>query len=155
MKRASFIALLLVFTLLVGAQNSKNIVTWSFSMKETATDSIFELHITATIQSGWHLYSQTQPPEAIAIPTSILINPNFFLVYQGKIKEVGKLEHFHDKQLDIKADQYSKTVTFIQRIKVKAKIKTSVTGTIEFQVCNDEKCLPPTEEKFDVKISSL
>ena len=30
----------------------------------------------ATIQDRWHLYSQTQPDDAIAIPTTFTINNN-------------------------------------------------------------------------------
>ena len=50
----------------------QNPVTWNYTAKKIA-DKKYELHLTATIQSNWHLYSQTQPMEAIAIPTSITI----------------------------------------------------------------------------------
>ena len=49
--------------------NAQSPVSWTFSSKKIA-DKTFELHLTADIQSGWHLYSQEQPEDAIAIPTS-------------------------------------------------------------------------------------
>ena len=70
--------------------------------------------MTATVGKGWHLFSQTQPEDAIAIPTTFTITSNPIIEVIGKIKEDGKMEKFHDSQLDISANQYSKTVNFIQ-----------------------------------------
>jgi thiol:disulfide interchange protein DsbD len=44
-------------------------VSWTFTAKKTA-DKTFEVHMTATIQKSWHLYSQNQPEDAVANPTS-------------------------------------------------------------------------------------
>ena len=49
-----------------------NPVSWSFTSKKI-TDKTYEVHLTATMQSGWHLYSQVQPEDAIAIPTGFKI----------------------------------------------------------------------------------
>ena len=79
-------------------------VSWSFNSKKLS-DKTFEVHLTANIQSGWHLYSQDQPSDAIAIPTSVTINNNPLLKLDGKVKEVGKMEKFTDKSLGISAHQ--------------------------------------------------
>jgi thiol:disulfide interchange protein DsbD len=105
----------------------------------------------ATIQSGWHLYSQTQPEDAIAIPTTFTINKNPLLSLEGKIKEEGKMEKFHDAKLDLSAHQYSRKVEFVQV--VKANAKTNLTGNVEFQTCDDEKCLPPKTTPFSIAIN--
>jgi thiol:disulfide interchange protein DsbD len=97
----------------------------------------------ATIQQGWHLYSQVQPEDAIAQPTTISFNKNPLVDFTGKVKEVGKLQKYTDKKLGISANQYSNKVIFVQRIKLKGKAKTNLTGKLEYQTCNDEKCLPP------------
>jgi hypothetical protein len=68
------------------------------------------------------------------------------------VKEVGKLEKFRDEKLDISANQYSNKVDFVQVVKLKAKAKTSVTGSVEFQTCNDEKCLPAKTVNFTVAL---
>jgi DsbC/DsbD-like thiol-disulfide interchange protein len=49
---------------------------------------------------------------------------------------------------------YEKTVDFVQVVKVKGKAKTSLTGKVEFMVCNDEKCLPPSEVPFTINLGS-
>ena len=99
--------------------------------------------MTATIQEGWHLFSQSQPKDAIAQPTTVVFNKNPLLQLDGKVKEIGTLEKFKDKELDISANQYSNKVVFTQRVKLKGKAKTNVTGKLTYQTCNDEKCLPP------------
>jgi Disulphide bond corrector protein DsbC len=128
-----------------------NPVNWTYSTKKIA-DKTYELRITAAIQPGWHLYSQVQPGDAIAEPTTVSFNKNPLLTLQGKIAEEGKLEKFHDAKLDISANQYSSKVEFIQVIKLKASAKTSVNGSVRFQTCNDEKCLPPKTINFSVAL---
>jgi len=126
-------------------------VSWNYSVKKVA-DNTFEVKMTATIQSGWHLYSQNQPEDAIALPTEIKFNGNPLLSFKDKVKELGKLEKYEDKTLGVEAWQYSGKVEFVQTVKLKANAKTSITGSIEFQACTDEKCLPPKEVKFNLSI---
>jgi len=140
MKKLIFILSSLFIVTLASAQ-ALNPVNWSFSSKKIS-DNIYELQMTATIQQGWHLYSQSQPKDAIAQPTSFVFNKNPLLDLDGKVKEVGNLEKFKDKELDISANQYSNKVVFTQKVKLKGKAKTNVTGKLTYQTCNDEKCLP-------------
>jgi hypothetical protein len=141
MKKFIFILFALVVSSL-GFSQTTSPVSWSFSSKKIS-DKEYELQMTATIQQGWHLYSQTQPSDAIAIPTSFNFNKNPLLDFDGKVKEVGKLQKYHDEKLGVSANQYSNKVVFVQRIKMKGKAKTNVSGKLEFQTCNDQKCLPP------------
>jgi thiol:disulfide interchange protein DsbD len=140
MKKFIFILSSLFIVTLASAQGL-NPVSWSFSSKKVS-DNVYELQMTATIQQGWHLYSQSQPKDAIAQPTSFVFNKNPLLQLDGKVKEVGNLEKFKDKELDISANQYSNKVVFTQKVKLKGKAKTNVTGKLTYQTCNDEKCLP-------------
>jgi len=118
-----------------------NPVSWSFNSKKIA-ENMYEIQMIATVQQGWHVYSQNQPKDAIAQPTTIVFNKNPLLELDGKVKEVGNLEKFKDKELDISANQYSNKVVFTQKVKLKGKAKTNVTGKLTYQTCNDEKCLP-------------
>lgn len=128
-----------------------NPVQWSFSAKKVG-DKTYELQMTANIQEKWHLYSQTQPEDAIAIPTEFVFNKNPLLSFEGNVKEVGKMEVYRDKTLDVTANQYSNSVKFVQTVKLKANAKTNVTGNVEYQTCNDEKCLPPKKVNFNISI---
>jgi thiol:disulfide interchange protein DsbD len=148
MKRL-FLSVGLLFTVVfLYAQNP---VSWTFSAKKI-DDKTFEVHMTATIQKGWHLYSQDQPEDAIAVPTSFSLTANPLLNLDGKIKEVGKMEKFTDKQLGLSANQYSNNVDFIQTIKLKGSAKTNISGSVEYQTCDDKKCLPPKTVNFSVAL---
>jgi len=149
MKKFVFSMLFVLAAFLINAQ--LNPVSWTFTSKKIA-DKTYEIHMKATMQSGWHLYSQTQPEDAIAIPTTFTDNNNPLLTLNGKIKEVGKMEKFHDAKLDISANQYANTVDFVQVIKLKTNAKTNLSGSVEYQTCDNSKCLPPKTVNFNVAI---
>ena len=143
--------ILIVFIFSAWSVQAQNPVSWSFSSKKIS-DKTFELHLTANIQLGWHLYSQEQPDDAVAMPTSVKINNNPLLKLDGKVKEVGSMEKYKDKILGISAHQYSNKVDFVQLIKIKSSAQTNVSGSVEFQTCDDKKCLPPKAINFSVSI---
>lgn len=146
-----FLLLLTAFIASTSFSQSLNPVSWSFSSKKI-TDKEYELQLVATIQPGWHLYSQSQPDDAIAIPTAFSFNKNPLVLLAGKVKEAGKLEKFVDKDLGVSANQYSNKVVFTQRVQKRGKVKTAVTGVVVFQTCDDKKCLPPKTVNFTVSI---
>jgi thiol:disulfide interchange protein DsbD len=144
---------LLILVLISGSWclHAQSPVSWSFDSKKIS-DKTFEVHLVANIQSGWHLYSQNQPSDAIAIPTTVTINNNPLLKLDGTIKEVGKMEKFTDKNLGVSAHQYSNKVDFVQVVKLKSNAKTNVSGSVEFQTCDDKKCLPPKTVNFSIAL---
>ena len=150
MKRTIIFSLVLIFgSNLLNAQ--LNPVSWTFTSKKIS-DKTYELHLTAMMQSGWHLYSQIQPEDAVAIPTGFKLNSNPLVTLDGKIKEIGKMEKFHDAKLDISANQYAEKVDFVQVVKLKSNVKTNVTGSVEYQTCDDKKCLPPKTVTFSIPV---
>jgi thiol:disulfide interchange protein DsbD len=151
MKKMRKIVFALAFVCTGLMLKAQNPVSWSFTAKKVG-DKLFEIHMKATIQTSWHLYSQSQPEDAIAIPTEFVIKPNPLFTLEGKIKEVGKMEVMHDKELGVSANQYSNSVDFVQKIKLKANVKTNFSGTVEYQTCDDKKCLPPKTVPFNIAI---
>ena len=85
------------------AQAQLNPITWSFTAKKIA-DKTYEVQCKATIMSKWHLYSQTQPEDAVAMPTTFVFSPNPLFTLEGKVKETGKMEKYTDKTLGISAN---------------------------------------------------
>ena len=149
MNKKSLIFLLTLLPTFLFAQ--VNPVSWNFVAKKTG-EKTYEVEMKATIAPGWHLYSQSQPADAIAIPTEFVLNPNPLYTLKGKIRELGKMEKYTDKTLGSTAHQYSNTVSFVQTLELKAKVKTALSGTVEYQVCDDEKCLPPKKIPFTVAL---
>ena len=151
MKMKKFLAIVLMISAVSCSQAQLNPVSWTFSATKTG-DKTYEVKMVATIQNNWHLYSQSQPEDAIAIPTTFTISPNPLFKTEGKISEIGKMEVMKDATLGVSANQYSRTVTFVQKIKLKANVKTSFNGNVEYQTCDDKKCLPPKKVNFSVAI---
>lgn len=126
-----------------------NPVTWTYTAKKIS-DKTYELHMTATIDGNWHLYAQEagDGPE----PTSFVFTTNPLITFDGKVKEVGKMEKSYDKNFNSVLKYYAKKVDFVQKIKVKTSIATAVKGTVTFMVCNDRQCLPPRDVPFTINI---
>lgn len=131
---------------------AQNPITWQFqAVKKEGLK--YEVTFRATIQPGWHLYSQNQPKDAIAIPTTFQFNKNPLINREQTIRELGKMQKYTDKTLGVTAYQYSTEVTFTQNVTLKANVKTALTGEIEYQVCDDEKCLPPKKVPFTIALN--
>lgn len=151
MKR--IIALLILLSIAsVAVTQIINPVQWTFSSKKLA-DKVYEVRLTANVQGGWHIFSQNQPADAINNPTEILFNKNPLITLDGKAGESGKMELVSDKRLGISANQYSGKVEFVQKVRLKANVKTNISGSVEYQTCDDKKCLPPKKLVFNVALS--
>ena len=151
MKRL-FFTMVLMFSISAAFSQIQSPVSWSFTSKKISENN-YEVQMTATMQAGWHLYSQTQPKDAIAQPTSFKFTNNPLLQLDGIIKETGKMEKFTDKELDVSANQYSNKVVFAQKVKLKGKAKSNVGGTVTYQTCDDKKCLPPKTVNFNIALN--
>lgn len=147
-----FYFLLFTFSLGTVSAQTPNPVQWTYTAKKIA-DKTYEVHLTASIMPNWHLYSQTQPDDAINMPTEILFGKNPLVTLNGPVKEVGKMQLFKDEKLKISANQYSSKVDFVQVVKLKANVKTNVVGSVEYQTCDDKKCLPPKKVDFTVALN--
>ncbi|ANH83651.1 hypothetical protein A8C56_02155 [Niabella ginsenosidivorans] len=137
--------------LTVAAARAQDPASWKFSSKKVG-DKVYEVHMVATLQNGWHLYSQQQPKEAIAYPTKFDFTKNPLVVRTGSVKEMGKMQKVHDAATNSTAYQYGNTVTFVQKVTLKANAKTSLSGTVEYQTCDDKKCLPPKKVPFHIPL---
>ena len=128
-----------------------NPVKWSYSAKKIG-DKTYEIHITAALQDGWHTYS-VSTPEGGPLPTTINFTKNPLLIIVGKIKEDGKIQQKYEEVFGINVKYFSNNVDFVQVVKLKSKVKTSVNGSIEYMVCTDKECLPPAKAPFAIALT--
>jgi thiol:disulfide interchange protein DsbD len=142
-----------LITSLVSAQ-IENPVHWTFSATKISANT-YEVILSATIDKPWHLYSQFTGKGG-PIPTAVVIKANPLLqIPSGKATEIGKAEKTLDANFGnppIPVVYFSNEVRFVKKVTVKGNVKTNVAGTIEYMVCNDNKCLPPTKQSFDIKL---
>jgi len=148
MKKTLLSGMALLVGSLVMAQSSKE-VTWNYTSKKIA-DKTYEIHMTATIGGNYHMYAQ-HPGGDGPIPTSFKFTSNPLLVLVPTVKEVGRVVKKFESAWGHDVLYYEKTVDFVQVVKLKSNVKTSLAGTVEFMVCNDSQCLPPAD--VDIKVN--
>jgi thiol:disulfide interchange protein DsbD len=136
--------------LLIGpavAQSNKQ-VSWVWSAKKTG-DRTYEVHMTATIGGDFHLYAQDAGGEG-PIATSFTFSKSPLFTLNGTVRENGKLVQKYEDAWKHNVRYYERTVDFVQIVKLKSNVKTSLAGKVEFMVCNDHECLPPAD--LDIKV---
>lgn len=123
------------------------------SSVEKASDSIFTITITADIEEGWHLPSQTELGEDENGPIPTEFNFEFddsILEKIGSTKEPKGITKF-DEIFETELTYFENEVAFQQEIKVKSE-----TGSLDlevlFMICNDEMCLPQDQKRFSFTI---
>ena len=148
-KKITLLGLALLMGTLVKAQSNKE-VQWNYSVKKIS-DKVYEVHMSAKIGGGWHMYSQNTGEGPV--PTSFAFTKNPLLAPSGKVKEVGKMVTKYEEAFKTNVRYYENTVDFVQTVQLKSKAKTSLAGKVEFMVCNDHECLPPKTIKFSIPVS--
>jgi thiol:disulfide interchange protein DsbD len=68
------------------------------------------------------------------------------------VKENGKLIKKFESIWGGSVSYFEKTVDFVQVVKLKANVKTNLAGKVEFMVCDDQQCLPPSDVEIKVSI---
>jgi len=129
----------------------KEHITWKYEAKKKA-DGVYKVTITATLEKGWHIYSQNTGKGG-PVPTKITFKTNPLLTLDGVVLEQGKLEKVYDKSFKTEVSFFANKVQFVQVVKIKGNIKTNINTTVEYMICNDEECLPPAKKVFDIKLS--
>lgn len=142
------IILLLSFSSLAG--KSQDVVEWKFSVKKI-NDLKYEVHLLATVEDEWHIYSQGTP-DGGPLATEIILKKNPLVVPVGKPREEGDMEISHDETFGVDVHGYSGKVDFVQTIKLKAKAKTKVNGTVQFMACRNGQCLTPQKIPFSLAL---
>jgi len=141
MRKALFILNVLLLPLMGTAQILEP-VKWETSV-EKLSDTEYQLITTATIESGWHLYSQTVPENG-PIATTFTYDDS-----EGNFKITGNTTEdeghtVEDPVFGMKIKFFEASAIFKQKIELSKDIST-VDAIVEFMVCDDTKCLPPTE----------
>ena len=133
-------------------------VDWSFS-KQQISENTYELTFIADIEPGWALYSNDIynngvdcEVEICPIPVSFEFNKNndtqrnYNLV--GDIVELDENKQVSSDPIFLmEVTKFIKRATFKQIIEINAN-NFDVSGYLTFMVCDDTKCLPPTDVDF-------
>jgi DsbC/DsbD-like thiol-disulfide interchange protein len=148
MKRNLFTAIVLL--LLAGSAKAQLLtpVRWSYGAKKiSGTEAV--VFIKATIDKGWHIYSQ-HVKDGGPVKTTITFSPSKDYVAVGGTLEPKPVTSY-EKVFSMAVSYFEGTVIFQQKIKLKAGPAT-VKGTLNFMTCNDKQCLPPEDLDFSIPV---
>ena len=149
MKKIVALLAIVCITLSAAAQ-IQDPVDWSYSVKKLSADT-YTFTATANIEGDWHIYSQTTGKGG-PVPTKINFKKNPLITVVGATKEAGKVKQVYDELFKTNVRYIGETATYTQTIKVRAGVKTNISGSIEYMVCDDRQCLPPSKKTFDLKL---
>jgi thiol:disulfide interchange protein len=139
-------ALLLFLSLGLSAQFASP-VSWDFSYEQTRGDE-YNLIITATADENWNIYSQFTP-EGGPIPTSLAWTKGDHFELIGRAEETGHKKSGMDDMFGVDVIKFLSDKPYVMTQKVKIKdYGTPIQLDLEYMCCDDEQCLPPTEEDY-------
>ena len=101
-----------------------------------------EIVFSATIDSGWHVYSTDLTDGPIAATFNQVKMEGVELV--GKLQPRGKEVKQFDKMFDMELRYFEHKATFVQRVKF-TQPKYVIDCYLEYGACNDEMCMPPSQ----------
>ncbi len=143
---------LIIFIFLGFATSSAQIfdpIEWSTSV-EKLSETEYKLVSMAVIEEGWHLYSQDVPKDG-PIPTQFTYDEQAgsVILLGGTMEQEGHT--VNDPIFNMEIKFFEKEAVFEQRVRVDSEVNW-ISGTVEFMVCDDERCLPPTEEQLVFRV---
>ena len=144
--------LLLITVLMISAASYAQIETpvkWSYAAKKLNNNEAV-VFLRATIQDGWHIYSQNVK-DGGPIKTSFTFAKSNDYTLIGTPSEPKPVTKYEDA-FKMNVSYFEKTVTFQQKIKLKAGNLTAIKGQLEYMTCNDRKCLPPEDVDFTIPL---
>ena len=112
----------------------------------------FRLAVVADIKPGWHVNSH-KPKEDYLIPTDVKVQPAAGLTLSPTVypKHVERKLAFSDQPLAVYEGITVFTVPGTADPSAKAG-PLSLTATLDYQPCNDQQCLPPTQIKATLTV---
>lgn len=131
-----------LFTLSVYAQEH---VIWSVSHDVKSNEVVLE----AQIDEGWHLYSQFIQNDIGPVPTQFVFDELQTIKWDGKVNESLPIT-MYDPNFEASLDFFKDKARFSRKL-AKGSSGT-ISGYVNYMVCNDIMCLPPIDYNFKIVI---
>lgn len=133
------------------AQGIKDPTHWHYSARQTA-DGDYEMTISVQLDKGWHIWSMKPEGDGMQIPPSFELDKSGSAQLMGPFVEIGARRVESVEGIDKPVAFFSDSVTYVTH--VKASPGSTLTGKHEYQVCNDQMCLPPVSQNFRIVLPS-
>ncbi|TNE77353.1 MAG: hypothetical protein EP333_00895 [Bacteroidetes bacterium] len=120
-------------------------IEWDFTFNAQTE----EVELRAKLDEGWHLYSQRIENDLGPIPTSILFKTSDCFKLIGKTNEPESIQAY-DPNFEGELNFFEHEVVFTQKVRTSPECK--INGAVDYMICNETMCLPPTVVEFSIKI---
>lgn len=151
-------AVLLVLSPLRAQESAPQPVQWSAKFpsahSELRPGQKTALDLTASIDSGWHVYAVSQPPDSPVIATQITVPDGQPLSLAGDIASPQPVSRM-DLTVGKRTDLYENSASFTLPLQVSKKARAgqhSFEVDVRFQACNDRLCLQPRTQKLQTPV---
>ncbi|MBS1549661.1 MAG: thioredoxin family protein [Bacteroidetes bacterium] len=152
MKIKNIFMLFLSFAFSLLLSQGKDPVKLTYKVNDLGNQQ-YEAVLTATIDKGFHINSKDNSPDTV-IPTEMKVSSKEGITLVGGIVEVGKLHREFSEAFGGEVANYSGTVSFKQKFKLKNADKpANIVSEITYQTCNDQVCFAPKTLEFEQKIT--
>ena len=159
MRRLQTVAIALLLALIVapGAAWAQlpdaDPVTWTVSVEPAQAEpgDVLLLSLAATIEGDWRMYAMDSP---VGKPLGVSFDASDAFVGTAPITQPEPNQGF-DQTLERDYTYFTEQVALSRAFRVTeaaADGPASIAGTINYMVCNDEICLPPTRQPFQVSV---
>lgn len=136
----------LLFPLLIQAEILAPI-HWEASATRLS-DSTAQITLTATIDEGWHLYTQDLPEDGPVATQFSYKQPAL-----GPTTTDASVHSDYDENFEMELTYYSSKAVFTQT--VLARQDETIAGSVTFMACDDHQCLAPETWDFSIGESTM
>jgi thiol:disulfide interchange protein DsbD len=143
----------------IWAQRVEQPVRWSINT-EKGEDGIFLIKLTGNFDAErpeWHIYG-LGPYENGPTPTSFVVESTGALAKTSSFELVGKPylltqeKRKYDEMFGMEIGICEEKVIIAQKVRVLSADSVSLLAIVEWQACDDQSCLPPTDKEFLIKL---
>ncbi len=132
----------------LSGQGIQKPVTWETKWEKVDGEQ-YNLIFEAEIQEGWYIYSQYIPEDKLGPnPTALYFDAGPHFELKGKATEAGEpFIESYDNTFELVVGKLFKKAILVQPIRLNDTLQP-ISGFLEFQTCDESKCLPPTAVDF-------
>lgn len=123
------------------------VVRWTASA-EPAGGDLYRVELRAAIEPGWHVYD-LGPYQDGPNPTAITFETDGGAVAEGDLQILATPVKIYDDIFEMEIGYFEQEARFVQEFRLTAP-EATVTAAVEYMACNDQTCLPPSEEEFSL-----
>ncbi|MBX2871931.1 MAG: thioredoxin family protein [Saprospiraceae bacterium] len=128
-------------------------VKWSFTSKKTG-EGEYEFIARAQVEEGWSMPSYKSHIDGPPPLEIYWEHDTTAVVASGAVQELTKIKTAMDDLFGVEVSKYVDNPVVVQQRFKSSASNPIVKGFMVFTVCDDEKCLPPTEAPFSIDLST-